>query len=91
MKIKRQLTTCEFDWDTETKELVIRKFDSQFIKPGTVPGKEEVCLNKVQMFSLMRFIVRISAWGFMRRRSEEKEKSEKQIEDTQEESMGNLQ
>ena len=53
----RELKTCKFEWDEDKRELTVTTKDGQAVK-----------LNKVQMFSMMRFIVRISQWAFLRKK-----------------------
>lgn len=54
MKILRRLQNAAWEFDTEKNELtVIRSGIDQ-----TVPWSRSVVLNKVQMYSLSRFLIR---------------------------------
>lgn len=53
----RELISCRFDWDEQKRELKIDMKDGR-----------SITLNKVQIYSLVRFIIRISSWAFLRRK-----------------------
>ena len=67
MVIKKELKARYFKYDDKQNSLWIG-----------VPLGNEVCLSKAHMFSLMRFLVRISARLSSKRRKRRKVKNEKE-------------
>ena len=61
MITRRELKRATWAWDDNKQSLFITLKDQM----------KEVILNKVYMFSLMRFLVRVSAKGFYVKRKKE--------------------
>lgn len=75
--MEKILKRCSFNWDSEKKQITISTISEGVDAQGNPEGcQTSVVLSKSSMFSLFRFLIRVSQFGIKRKK---KIKIEKEV------------